>query len=379
MSTDPSPNNTTNTPQPMDIVSSSAEEKNTSDNNMVATAAAAAEPPPIIIDEAENKKSISQMVDMGFTASQAEYALKQCKNNAEEALNWLLNATEAQLKDAGAPPASQTANSYKCTTTGKLFRTMADAMIYAERTGHTDFEESSEIIPPLTTEEKAERLKRVRELIKEKIKIREEKEKKEEVEREKNRRKEGQNMSKIREEQAALQLKRDAEARDKEKQRFAVERERLRVEAAKDVAERAREKAERLKTGDPMQAYKEAYDKFMRGGSVEDVDKKIEACLSVYETFRSRGLEAIRTIIKMLNNVIKNPSEPKFKRVNLQNEAFKTKVAFASVGIILFEIAGFKKVENGTFLELPSDVTDFTNMNKVVETLTAAEKTNRFA
>merc|ERR1712022_83094 len=45
--------------------------------------------------------------------------------------------------------------SYKCVETGRLFRSYQDMQIYAERTGRTNFEESSEEKKPLTKEEMA--------------------------------------------------------------------------------------------------------------------------------------------------------------------------------------------------------------------------------
>lgn len=59
---------------------------------------------------------------------------------------------------APAPAASSSpavAKSIRCVDTGKVFRTMAEAQAYAERTGNANFEECAEEKKPLTAEEKA--------------------------------------------------------------------------------------------------------------------------------------------------------------------------------------------------------------------------------
>ena len=335
-------------------------------------------------DTDAHKRAVAQIVDMGFSAAQAEHALKQTATG-EEALNWLLTATETQLKEAEGASSSLTAKSYKCTTTGKLFRTMADAMIYAERTGHTDFEESSEEVPPLTAEEKAERLKKVKELIKVKAAAREEQEKKDQLDRERKRRQEGKNMGQIREEHEAIQRKRELELREKEKARYKAEQERLREEVARDKAERAADKARRLKTGDPRQAYEEAYARAIKGHGDGDkpLGEKVEAVLKVLELARvgNKGADALRTVNKMLGNVANNPAEPKFRRVNLQNETFKAKVGSVMGGVALLKLAGFQEVkaeDGGAFLELPQDA-DVDEIARMLEITSAAERSSRFA
>ena len=259
---------------------------------------------------------------------------------------------------------------------------MTDAMIYAERTGHDQFEESSEAVPELTPEEKAERIKKVKELIKRKAQEKEEQAKKDELDRERRRRLEGQNMSKIRDEHEAIQRKRDMELREAEKARYKAEQERLRLEVARDKAERAMEKAQRLGLGDPKKAYDEAYAKALRGGADGSLETKVEAVLKVIETARAnnRGLECVRTLIKMLGNVVNNPAEQKFRRVNLSNEAFKNRVGGVAGGTAALKLAGFKDASGadaGSFLELPMDA-DIDDVKKVMEVLQAAEKSSRW-
>lgn len=58
--------------------------------------------------------------------------------------------------------------SIKCTDCGKQFRNQAYAQFHAEKSGHTNFEESTEEIKPLTEEEKKAKLEEMRKKLAEK-------------------------------------------------------------------------------------------------------------------------------------------------------------------------------------------------------------------
>jgi hypothetical protein len=248
---------------------------------------------------------------------------------------------------------------------------VADAMIYAERTGHANFEETDEAIPPMSEAERKERLEKVKQLIKDKTAAREEDERKEAQERERKRRQGGQEMGRIREEQEAAQRKRDAEARDREKQRFKDEQRKLHEEVARDKAERAMEKARRLGTGDPKKAYDEAYAKAL-GQHETAPEEKADAAIEVLASYRTggRGAECVRTLLKMLSNVANNPAEPKFRKVNLTNETFKAKVSSLQGGLALLKAAGF--TEEGESLVL-GEAADMARVSVVVDKLAKAQ------
>ena len=160
------------------------------------------ESPPTSASSTDHKALLSQLQEMGYPSAQAEKALA-ATSTVEEALGWLeLHGDAAEASSSS----SVVAKSIRCVDTGKLFRTMADAMIYAERTGHANFEETDQVIPPMTEQEKKERVEKVKQLIKDKVANRELTEKKEALEREKKRRAGGQEMVKIREEQEVRQL-----------------------------------------------------------------------------------------------------------------------------------------------------------------------------
>jgi hypothetical protein len=58
--------------------------------------------------------------------------------------------------------AGDTAQSWVCNECGKKFRNMTAVQVHGERSGHSDFAESTEEIAPLTEEEKKAKLEELR-------------------------------------------------------------------------------------------------------------------------------------------------------------------------------------------------------------------------
>ena len=144
---------------------------------------------------------------MGFGPKNAvESALKQSKGSIENAIALLSSGDYQPMEvdepssvlDAASSPNSKTTNessssssggnttsqpdqqvrSWRCKETGKMFKSMADVQIYAERTNRGDFEETTVLIKPRTEEElKADQAK-LKVLIKKKQAENAEKEKK---------------------------------------------------------------------------------------------------------------------------------------------------------------------------------------------------------
>merc|ERR1719439_540023 len=145
--------------------------------------------------------------------------------NVESALDWLLSHENdgdidepikkvpkgQTLASSGPAPVTK---SIKCVETGRLFRNAMEAQAYAERTGRTQFEETTEVKKPLTEEEKKQKVAELKALAAQRRAEREGLEKVEDIDREKKRREQGQESIKKK------------------------ERERLRAEIAKDKAER---------------------------------------------------------------------------------------------------------------------------------------------
>ncbi|KAK3055305.1 hypothetical protein LTR09_003858 [Extremus antarcticus] len=110
---------------------------------------------------------LDQLVDMGFDREKSQLALKK-GGNLPSAIDWLdknadkslsdLQADDADEDSSALPDASASAASMVCNDCQKKFRNMTAAQAHAERTGHSDFAESSEEIAPLTEEEKKAQL-----------------------------------------------------------------------------------------------------------------------------------------------------------------------------------------------------------------------------
>ncbi|KZT69290.1 hypothetical protein DAEQUDRAFT_726872 [Daedalea quercina L-15889] len=154
--------------------------------------------------------------------------------------------------DGGGEPAE--AKSIKCSQCGKVFRTTALANYHAEKSGHDQFEESAEEIKPLTEEEKKQKLAELREKMAAKRAAKAKEDAKEHLANEAIRRKGGRDLNEIREELKAKEVKKDLEAKKREKLEDAQARARVKAQIEADKRERAekaaREKA--LREGRPV-------------------------------------------------------------------------------------------------------------------------------
>lgn len=92
----------------------------------------------------------------------------------QNAIDWLeknqdksideIKAEDAAPSSSSPPPPGpgEEAQSLRCNDCGKMFRSHAQAEFHASKSGHVDFEESTEEIKPLTEEEKKARLEELR-------------------------------------------------------------------------------------------------------------------------------------------------------------------------------------------------------------------------
>lgn len=157
--------------------------------------------------------------------------------------------------------------------------------------------------------------------------------------REIKRREDGQKAIETARELEALQRKRDMEKLKKEKEAAAKEKQRLLAEIAKDKAER------RARMGLPPEPVKPAAASGVAAplSNEAQLAKAIET-LSQYKV-GGEGLRALKTLRVYVNNALEHPTEDKFQRVNLANEAFKTRVGAFVGGIPVLKCAGFVKNE----------------------------------
>ncbi|ESK84814.1 dna-binding protein [Moniliophthora roreri MCA 2997] len=153
----------------------------------------------------------------------------------------VLSAELGVAENAGAE-----AKSIKCSECGKIFKNTALANFHAEKSGHDQFEESTEEIKPLTEEEKKERLAELRAKMAEKRARKAVEEAAENKANDALRRKAGKDMNKIKEELKTKEAIKEAEQKRREKIEDAKARAAVKAQIEADKKARA-EKAAREK------------------------------------------------------------------------------------------------------------------------------------
>jgi len=146
------------------------------------------------------------------------------------------------------------AKSIKCSECGKVFKNTALANFHAEKSGHDQFEESTEEVKPLTEEEKAQKLIDLRAKMAEKRSRKAEEELKEQKANENIRRKSGKEMNQFKEDLKVKQAMKDAEQKKKDKIEDARAKAAIKAQIEADKKARAekfaREKA--IRDGQPV-------------------------------------------------------------------------------------------------------------------------------
>lgn len=266
---------------------------------------------------------------------------------------------------------------------GKILSNMANLELHANKTGHSDFEESTEFKKPLTEEEKQAKILEIKSLLKAKRLERETAEKAENVDREKQRRFMGKEMIKTREQMEIEARKRSAQMRKKEKEAAVRERQRIRAELEKDKRERMANKGV-LKSKLGVDGYNpDAIQYDVAGDDTANADEgaakkpkkaapsvaKMDEYITKVSSYRAGGDggNCLKILKAYIGNIVKNPEDPKYRKINMENKAYKTKVKpFLGAKSLLLCI-GFSVSEDGTALELAEDAD-----MKVLET--ASEK-----
>ncbi|KAK7686344.1 hypothetical protein QCA50_010568 [Cerrena zonata] len=147
---------------------------------------------------------------------------------------------------AAAADTAAEAKSIKCSECGKIFKNAALANYHAEKSGHDQFEESTEEIKPLTEEERKERLAELRTRMAAKREVKAKQEAKEAQANEAIRRKAGRDVNAAREELKHKEILKEAEAKRREKLEDAKARAAIKAQIEADKKARA-EKAAREK------------------------------------------------------------------------------------------------------------------------------------
>lgn len=308
---------------------------------------------------------VNQLVEMGFSEIRAKKAATFGRN-LDDAINWL---TEHQDDpDIDEPIATQEDLDHQA------------AMQLAE-------EESADQEVPMTEEEKAAKVAELKEKLAKRRAEREEAEKAAELERERQRREMGKKISQTSQELEAMQRKREAEKAKREKEEAKRERERLRAEIARDKAER-RAHGGKLASKLGVEGYNPSalqYDATEEAQQVEErkqptIDDKPaeeQVTWSIERMARYRvagdGGVALRTVRKLIDNIVTNPSEEKFRSINMENKALKQRVFALVGGLQILKAVGFQPApEEQTRLVLSLENTDMALLTQTRAKLDAA-------
>jgi len=309
---------------------------------------------------------------------------------AEEGAPTAMDTEEANPDGGDAPeaPAEGTAQSLKCGDCGALLRDMVAAEMHAAKTQHMNFEESTECVKALTPEEKAAKVAQLKQKLAERRAAREEGEKVDEIQREKQRRFQGKEMAKTREELEKQARLREAQARKKEKQAEKAERERLKKLIEQDKRERAANKgkltgklgAEGYNPSMPSvnvpygAGAEEKQDVAAGGGAKEELttDEKIQKAIVTVSRYRTGGdgLVCLKTLKAYTSNALK--PEEKFRTINMENNAFRSRVKPFVGGVALLKALGFVKNDEEGTLVLSEEMKNEDLLRDTVSKLEAA-------
>ena len=329
---------------------------------------------------------------MGFTNELAKKGLENSGNNLEGAIEWIAQHQEdtqmggeeskksadddadpnLKCKEAEEKPKSTEAGitqSYKCNECGKILSNMANLELHANKTGHSDFAESTEAVKPLTEEEKKAKVEEIKLLLKAKREERENTEKQSEKDREKQRRFMGKEMAKTREQMEIDQRKHQLARKKREKEAYRKERERIRAELAKDKAERIANKGKL--------SSKLGVDGYNPDGIQYDVDNRTEApqpdskpkksgpnvakiddYIKKVSSYRAGGDggKCLKILLAYIRNVVDNPDESKFKTINTDNKVYKLRVKPLIGAKSLLLAVGFQPQDDKLVLSPDADM-----------------------
>ncbi|GMF33150.1 unnamed protein product [Phytophthora fragariaefolia] len=214
----------------------------------------------------------------------------------------------------------------------------------------------------LTAEEKAAKVEELKARIARKRAEREEQEKADLRANELKRRTEGQGMLEAREEIEAIQRKIAAEKMKKDKEDAKRERERLRKQLEMDKRER-HARGGRL-GGPPIDvapidvSAKQEEEK--KSSPVLTPREQIVKNVGILKKYRvgNDGLTALKALNVYVKNLIEKPDEDKFRTINLENAAFRKRVASLVGGVAFLKALGYEKDEADGNLKLSMENRD---------------------
>jgi len=206
---------------------------------------------------------------MGFSEAKSKKALKLSKNELPPAIDWLIAHADdpdpVEGEDDDEPAESSVkepvgeAKSLKCMVCQKIFKNAALASYHGDKSGHDQFEESTEEVKPLTEEERAAKLEELKLKMAQKKAAKAQQDAEDAKKNEAIRRKGGKDMGQIKEEmkikeaeRAAAQARKDKldDAQAKAKIKAQIEEDK-RVRAEKAAKEKALREGKSVPTAPP--------------------------------------------------------------------------------------------------------------------------------
>ncbi|KAG0224727.1 ubiquitin-related domain-containing protein [Mortierella sp. GBAus27b] len=217
------------------------------------------------------------LVGMGFLPNRVDKALRATKNaGIQPAMDWLINhendpdiddpisestggalgatssssttsasaAAGAEETDDVVPEGELVAQSLVCQTCGVVLRNADAAQRHALRTEHADFAESTQVIKPLTEEEKKAQLLELKQRLADKRAAKALAEKEEQKSAERIRRKAGQDLTEAKAKLEEKEMKKMVEQKRREKDEEKLAKAKIKAQIEADKAERARKKQE---------------------------------------------------------------------------------------------------------------------------------------
>ena len=214
-----------------------------------------------------------------------------------------------------------------------------------------DFEEPAQIevsAQPKVQMSKEEAAIKAKELQQKMRKMHEEKQKEIDREHERLRIQNAKEMAKAREAEKERQARLFVEQKKKREKEDAEHRRQVLEQLERDKAERLGKKYV------PPEQKQKVYTK------EENIQFLIKSIKTVYNPFTAGDTMKIcfKTMKIMLNNILKNPNEEKFKIIKLSNPNVHERVGKISIAIKIFEQLGFVKEENEEIMKVNNIDTD---------------------
>lgn len=84
------------------------------------------------------------------------------------------------------------------------------------------------------------------------------------------------------------------------------------------------------------------------------MENGIKTVCTLYTEARAPGVATtcLKTCLTLINNAVKDPTNEKFLKVNLDNNAIKQRIATINGGLNILKGAGFENSDEGNFLVL---------------------------